>query len=154
MSHRILVTYATKAGSTTGVAEAIAQTLAAASGAEVDLCSVEDAQDIASYDAFVVGSCIRVGKWQPAALAFLRNNRAVLASKRVAFFTVCWTMREPTPENVATVRGYVARALEPVPELKPVSTGLFAGVMKTQDRRDWAAIRAWAAEIQPALLGE
>jgi menaquinone-dependent protoporphyrinogen oxidase len=154
VSHRILVTYATKAGSTAGVAEVIAQALGATAGAEVDLCAIEDAHDIAGYDGFVVGSCIRVGKWQPAALAFLKTHQAVLAARPVALFTVCWTMREPTPENLTTVQGYVARVLEQAPALQPVASGLFAGVMKTQDRRDWAAIRAWASEITPALLGE
>ena len=153
MEQRILVTYATKAGSTAGVAEAIAQALAAGKDAAVDLHPVEDVHEIAHYDAVVVGSCIRVGKWQPAALSFLKTHQSVLSSMRVALFTVCWTMREATPANIATVQGYVARVLEQVPELKPVSSGLFAGVMKTQDRRDWEAIRAWAAEIKPALLG-
>ena len=60
MPDRILVTYASRAGSTRGVAEAIGKTLAE-SGAQVDVRRMQDVNDLAPYRAVVAGSAIQAG---------------------------------------------------------------------------------------------
>jgi menaquinone-dependent protoporphyrinogen oxidase len=172
MSRKILVTYASRAGSTAGVAEAIGKTLAE-SGAQVDIIPMKDVKDLAPYQAVVAGSAIRGRKWLPEAMQFIQTHRAELAQKRFAEFTVCITLAMKNGEQYrAGVREWVApvRAL-----VKPLSEGLFAGMLDFSklpsnwdtfmlrlsvalgifprgDHRDWNAIRTWAESIHPMLI--
>ena len=172
MSNKILVAYASRAGSTAGVAEAIGVTLAE-SGAQVEVRLMEDVKDLAPYRAVVAGSAIHGGKWLPEAMQFMRTHRAALAQKPFAAFLVCMTLAMPGADKY---RENVADWLEPVrAQVRPVSEGLFAGaldfskipsfgdrlkfrlsvafgVWSEGDHRDWNAIRAWAESIRPLLL--
>jgi menaquinone-dependent protoporphyrinogen oxidase len=172
MSNKILVCYASRAGSTGGVAEAIGKTLAE-SGAAVEVRAMKDVHDLAAYRAVVAGSAIRGGKWLPEAMQFMQAHRAELAGKPFAAFLVCMTLAMP---GAGQYRPGVAGWLEPVRVLvKPVSEGLFAGALEVGkipsfrdrlkfrlsvvlgvwtegDHRDWNAIRAWAESIRPLLL--
>jgi menaquinone-dependent protoporphyrinogen oxidase len=170
MSDKILVTYASRTGSTAGVAEAIGQTLAEG-GAQVEVRPVQEVGDLAPYAAVVAGSAIQAHSWLPEAVQFVEAHRAELARKPVAIFTVCMTMAMP---NAANYRAGVLEWVQPVRTMvQPVSEGLFAGVVdigkipsfgdrlkfrlstlfgvKEGDHRDWAAIRAWAQEAAPRL---
>ena len=170
MSNRILVCYASRAGSTGGVAEAIGKTLAE-TGAQVDVCAMKDVQDLAAYRAVVAGSAIRGGKWLPEAMQFMRTHQATLARKPFAAFLVCITLAMP---NADKYRDGVATWLDPVRALvKPASEGLFAGALDLSqvsffdglgmrvaiafgifpqgDHRNWNAIRVWAADLEPIL---
>ena len=170
MSNKILVCYASRAGSTGGVAEAIGKTLAE-NGASVDVRPMKDVQDLAAYRAVVAGSAIRGGKWLSEAMQFMRTHQATLAQKPFAAFLVCITLAMP---NADKYRDGVATWLEPVRALvKPESEGLFAGALDLShvsffdglgmraavafgifpkgDHRDWNVIRAWAADLKPIL---
>lgn len=171
MSNKILVTYASRAGSTAEVAQAIGQTLTE-SGAQVDVLPMDDVKDLSPYQAVVAGSAIRGQKWLPEAMKFMQTHRAELTQIPVAEFTVCITLAMKNGEQYrSAVSGWVApvRAL-----VKPVSEGLFAGrldfsklpfnwdtlmlrltvafgIFPRGDHRDWEAIRAWAGSLKPAL---
>jgi len=171
MSKEILVAYASRAGSTAGVAEAIGQALAE-SGAQVEVRPMKDVEDLAPYQAVVAGSAIQGGRWLPEAMQFMRTHRAALAQKPFAAFLVCMTLAIANGKY----REHVADFLQPVrPLVKPVSEGLFAGALDISkvpsfgdrlkfrlsvvfgvwsegDHRDWNAIRAWAGSIRPLLL--
>jgi menaquinone-dependent protoporphyrinogen oxidase len=171
MSDKILVAYASRTGSTAGVAEAIGKTLSE-SGAQVEVRPMEDVKDLAPYRAVVAGSAIRGGKWLPEAMQFMRTHRAALAQKPFAAFLVCMTLTI----SKGKYRAQVADWLEPVRELvKPVSEGFFPGALDISkvpsfsdrlkfrlsvafgvwsegDHRDWNAIRAWAESMRPLLL--
>jgi menaquinone-dependent protoporphyrinogen oxidase len=111
MSNKILVCYASRTGSTGGVAEAIGKTLAE-SGAQVEVRSMKDVQDLTPYRAVVAGSAIRGGKWLPEeAMQFMRTHQATLARKPFAAFLVCITLAMP---NADKYREGVATWLEPV----------------------------------------
>jgi len=172
MSKQILVTYASRAGSTAGVAEAIGKTLAE-SGAQVDIIPMKDVKDLAPYQAIVAGSAIRGRKWLPEAMQFIQTHRAELAQKRFAEFTVCITL---AMKNREQYRAGVREWVTPVRTLvKPLSEGLFAGMLDFSklpfnwdtlmlrlsvalgifprgDHRDWNAIRTWAESIRPMLI--
>jgi hypothetical protein len=60
MPNKILVAYASRTGSTAGVAEAIGQILAE-SGAPVEVGHMQDVKDLAPYRAVVAGSAIQGG---------------------------------------------------------------------------------------------
>jgi menaquinone-dependent protoporphyrinogen oxidase len=171
MNDRILVTYASRTGSTAGVAEAIGKTLVE-SGAQVDVLPMQAVKDTAPYRAVVAGSAIQAGQWLPEAVQFVQAHRAVLACKPFAAFLVCMTLALKKGDY----RQQVAAWLDPVCTLvRPVSKGLFAGTLDIRkvpslgdrlkfslsvkmgvwaegDHRDWNAIRAWAESLRPLLL--
>lgn len=171
MPGNILVTYASRFGATQGVAEAIAKTLAER-GAQVDVLPMQEVQDLTPYRAVVAGSAINAGAWLPEAIQFMKTNQAALRQKPFAAFLVCMTLTMRSD-----YRSHVATWLDPVRALvRPVSEGLFPGaldirkipsfsdrlkfrlsvlfgVWKEGDHRDWEAVRAWAENLVPLLLG-
>jgi menaquinone-dependent protoporphyrinogen oxidase len=171
MDDKILVTYASRTGSTAGVAETIGKILAE-DGAQVDVLPMQEVKDLAPYRAVVAGSAIRAAKWLPEAMQFVQTHRAALASKPFAAFIVCMTLAMPSGEKY---RSHVADMLQPVRALvRPVSEGLFAGILDISkvpsigdkikfrlsvamgvwsqgDHRDWNAIRSWAEDLRPRL---
>ncbi len=171
MSNKILVTYATCAGSTVGVAEAIGKTLSEY-GLTVDVLPMSDVKDLNAYRAVVAGSAIQNKQWLPEAVDFVRANRAELSRKPFAAFLVCMTLAMKNGENY---RPFVSEFLAPVRALvKPVSEGQFAGVLDISkvptfkdrvlfrlsvlfgvwsegDHRNWKAIREWAENLAPRL---
>jgi menaquinone-dependent protoporphyrinogen oxidase len=161
MPSKILVTYATRAGSTIEVAQAIAQTLSQ-HNAQVDVLPIKQVRNTAlqGYQAVFVGSAIRTGHWLPEAKEFVSQNRSLLANIPLAYFTVCMTLRTDTPEKRQKAVGY----LEPVRAiLQPQAEAFFAGKydssrvsfverlmcqgigMPEGDFRNWDAIGNWAA---------
>jgi menaquinone-dependent protoporphyrinogen oxidase len=87
MNKHILVTYATKADSTAEVAKTIALRLEQR-GFLVDLENIEQKPTLESYDFIVIGSAIRMGKWLPHAIDFIKNNAAYFNKIPHALFTV------------------------------------------------------------------
>ena len=98
MNDKILVTYASRAGSTAGVAEAIGKTLAEG-GAQVEVLPTQEVKDLAPYRAVVAGSAIGGGKWLPEAMQFMKTRQAALAGKPFAAFMVCITLAMPGAEK-------------------------------------------------------
>jgi menaquinone-dependent protoporphyrinogen oxidase len=172
MTIKILVTYASRFGSTAGVAEAIGKTLTEA-GLQVEVLPMQQVSDLSPYSAVVAGSAINGGIWLPQAMDFMHKNQVALASKPFAAFLVCMTL---TMRNAEKYRPHVANWLQLVRNLvKPVSEGLFAGALdikripsasdrlkfqlsvlfgawKEGDHRDWDAIQRWAQSLPPLLL--
>jgi menaquinone-dependent protoporphyrinogen oxidase len=165
---RVLVVYASVAGSTAGVAEWITGALMAR-GHEVVLRSVEEATGVAGHDAFVIGSAVHDHSWLPAAADFLTANRRGLRGKPVWLFSVGapgalrgplrgWAMLEEA-DVLAELLG----------DVTPVEHRLFTGVItpatfgkvgallframggRFGDFRDWAEIERWSASIADAL---
>ena len=133
MSNTILITYASRAGSTKGVAEAIGQTLAE-SGAQVEVRPMQDVKDLTPYRAVIAGSAIQKKEWLPEAMDFVRTNRAALAQKPFAAFLVCMTLAMHNKQY----HYIVADWLKPVSALvKPQSEGLFAGALDISKVPSW-----------------
>jgi len=70
---RVLVAYASRYGSTRGIAERIAERLQAA-GQQAEARPVQGIHDLAGYDAVVVGSAVFAGHWMAEASEFVRRN--------------------------------------------------------------------------------
>lgn len=172
MPTKILVTYASRTGSTAEIAQAIGKTLAE-NGAQVDVIPMQEVKDLAPYSAVVAGSAIRKSKWLPEAAQFIETHRVELARKKFAEFTVCITL---AMSNTEQYRAAVAQWVAPVRALvTPLGEGFFPGmldfkklpvnfdtlllrlavlfgVFPRDDRRDWNAVRAWAESIRPMLI--
>ncbi len=163
--NKILVAYATRAGSTVDVAKTIGETLNA-SGATVDVRPIKNVTDIQGYDAVLVGSAIRMGKWLPEAVDFVKKNQAQLGRIPTAFFTVHLLNCDDSDKSRAAREAYTA----PVRQiLTPKAEVFFAGKMDfsklsfldrtiaqavggtERDLRNWDTIRGWAQGLQTIL---
>jgi menaquinone-dependent protoporphyrinogen oxidase len=162
MKKKVLVAYASKYGSTGGVADAIGKELCNKDVA-TDVVLIKNANDISSYQGVIIGSPIYMGKWLSEAADFVKKNKDTLCKVPVAYFLVGMTLARH-PEKRAEALSYMDPILKAVPEIKPVDIGTFAGAMDYNnlswinkkilaskgspegDFRDWNTIRAWAQE--------
>lgn len=171
MTTRILVTYASRSGSTAEIAEAIGKTLTER-GTQVDVLPMQDMKDLAPYQAVIAGSAIRGSKWLPEAVQFIRTHQSTLRHKPYAMFTVCITLAMLNGERY---RAAVADWTAPVRSIvRPLSEALFPGMLDFTklpmnwdtlklratvamgifprgDHRDWNAVSAWAKSLKPLL---
>jgi menaquinone-dependent protoporphyrinogen oxidase len=171
MDARSLAAFATRTGTTAGVAQAIGEVLSE-HGAQVDVLPAQEVRDVTPYQAVVLGSAIQGQEWLPDALEFAQVHQAALRKAPCAVFLVCMTLTI----GEGKYRSEVANWLQPVRGLiRPVSEGLFTGAMdiskvpgvgnrikfrlsvafgvwKEGDHRDWDAIRAWAESLAPLLM--
>jgi menaquinone-dependent protoporphyrinogen oxidase len=164
---RVLVAYASKYGSTKGVAERIAANLQVC-GDRVELLPVDEVADAGVYDAVIFGSAVFNQRWLPEAEQFVQRNREALASRPVWLFSVgtfgdCKRIIGPLmkrePKGIHTLDQAI----------HPREYRVFAGVIDRHrwpslsrlfyhslgghlgDNRDWPAIEAWADRIRQAL---
>jgi menaquinone-dependent protoporphyrinogen oxidase len=168
MKKRVLISYASRCGSTGGVAEAMGQVLCGMD-ASADIRLVANVSDLSPYHAVIVGSAIRRGKWLPEAVRFVKDNQDILGRLPIAYFVVCLTMKDNTAENRSKVMAYLDPVRKEAPKIQPVAVGLFPGaldfsklsfvdktVLKAKgasegDYRDWPAVKAWASAVGPML---
>jgi len=138
MSKKILVGYATRTGSTVGVAEAIGRTLAER-GFQVDVKPMREQPKLEGYDAVVLGSAINGAAWLPEAMSFLHSNAPTLS--RVPFAAFCvHSMNGGVDEKQTKKRlAYLDKVRTVV---KPTNEGFFLG--KGPDPEDTSLIARWA----------
>ena len=161
----ILIVYATRAGSTREVADAIGKAMTE-HGARVEVHPIKEITTLEPYRAVILGSAIRAGSWLREAVAFVKQNKSELEKLPLVYFVVCATMHEDTPKHHDEVLAY----LKPVRAmLEPLEIGLFAGKLDAEklpfferllikamhkeqgDWRDWEAIHDWAGRIYDRL---
>jgi len=171
---KLLVTYASRTGSTAETAWEIARVLAE-NGTLVDVTPMDFVADVASYAAVIAGSPIQGRQWLPEALRFVSRHRSELQTIPFATFTLCLTLAMKDGEQY---RPLVREWLAPVRSLvRPVSEGLFAGMLdisripsagdrlkfrlsvlfgvwKQGDHRDREAMRRWARELRDTLKSQ
>jgi menaquinone-dependent protoporphyrinogen oxidase len=177
MPDTVLVTYATRYGSTQEVADAVASALREA-GLAVDLQPVKQVRSLEGYGAVVLGAPIYIGSFLKDAQRFLAAHGGALGGRPLAVFAVGPIGGTPGDEGWQGARQQLDQQLQKIPGLAPVAVELFGGKydpaklhftdrllailpasplhnLPANDSRDWTAIRAWAgdlaAKLRPAL---
>ena len=196
--NRILVTYATMAGSTAEVAQAVGEEIAK-SGLQVDILPLGEVRDLETYDGVVIGGPMIMG-WHRDALRFLKKYREAFQRIPLAVFVMAMSLTQTGETSVGDVPVYVDEDLPKPPEkegslnfreryarlskylqpilkvirpVKPVSMGIFGGRLEygrlkwwavlfvmliiqapAGERRNWTAIRSWAARLTAAFQNE
>ncbi|TFB96256.1 flavodoxin [Cryobacterium adonitolivorans] len=175
---RVAVVCASQYGATMGIAERISAELGLA-GLDVrvyDAARPPHAEDVAGYDAFVVGSAVYMGHWLKDATTFVRRSQPTLLEHRVWLFSSGPLGPETTDADGADVRESTvpAEIADFTNTLRPVGHRVFfgaidpealslghrvirkfpgaAGKIPAGDFRDWPEIEAWAREIARALV--
>lgn len=161
MNKPILVTYATRAGSTGEIAVAIGETLAAR-GFPVEVQPVKENPTVTNYQAVILGSAIRMGNWLPEMVKFIEANQHTLNQMPIALFTVHMLNAAEDETSRAARQAYTAPIRTLLPDAPEV---FFTGRMDfsrlslldrfisrmvkavESDQRDWEKIHTWAATI-------
>jgi menaquinone-dependent protoporphyrinogen oxidase len=168
---RVLVAYATMAGSTVEVAQAVAEEIARGD-VQVDLLPLSQVKDLAAYDGVVLGAPMIMG-WHRAALRLLRKNRGEFERIPLAVFVTCMSLTQTGETSVGSVPVYVDERLPKPPatagrlsfreryarlanyvhpilmasgRVKPVSIGVFGG------RLDYGRLKWWAVFFAMVII--
>ena len=175
----ILVAYATRHGSTAGIAERIAARLRTA-GLTATVSHVQDVREVATYDAVVLGGAAYMYHWLKDATRFARHHQAELRERPVWLFSsgplgtdlvddegrdVLEGSRPREFEELTTLlqpRGEKVFFGAHDPDGPPVGLGerlvrhlpAAREAIPAGDFRDWPAIDAWATEIAEELGAE
>ncbi|NJD28869.1 MAG: hypothetical protein FIA92_11305 [Chloroflexi bacterium] len=165
---RVLVAYATRLGATREIARRIGEVLRAVDH-EVAVQSVDEAVDVAAFDAVVVGSGVFAGHWHRPALEFVRRNRRELADRPTWLFSsgpVGSIALDHAPKDPADVpelqqlvnpRGHrvffgaLDRSMVDGSDLSRFERIIAKRFVPEGDWRDWEAIESWAREIATQL---
>lgn len=156
----VLITYASKHGSTKEIAERITARLRQL-GKDAEIRPVEAVGDLRPYEAVVLGSAVYFGSWMKEPVEFVAANRDALAARPVWLFSSGPTGETslPDPKQVAELNAAI----------RPRDHRMFGGALDHRklslperviikgvkapegDFRDWAAIDAWASSIAQEL---
>jgi len=98
MNKKILVTYATNAGSTADVAEFIGETIEKI-GFQVSIRVVGDMDDIETFAGVFIGSPIINGKCMKEIRRFVRSHSHSLQQSAVAYFITCMRLSQVLGES-------------------------------------------------------
>jgi menaquinone-dependent protoporphyrinogen oxidase len=124
-------------------------------------------KSLTGFDAVILGTPIRMGRPHPDIKRFVRRFKKEIFNLKVAFFVSCLNMSEDNQQNRVQTEGYLGPLYNAAPGIKPISTGLFAGVMDAKklkgfwkfvmsrtlqgDFRKWDKINAWAETLKSQL---
>jgi menaquinone-dependent protoporphyrinogen oxidase len=160
---RVLVSAASKYGSTTEIAEAIGKELSAA-GHDVDVRPPADVSSIESYDAVVLGSAVYVGHWLEPVHKLIEREREALRQRPVWLFSSGPIGEPPMPKGddavgIADIVEATAAREHHIFNGKldkhrlsfPERAVVFALRVAEGDFRDWDAVASWARGIAAAL---
>ena len=157
MNNRILIAYASFAGSTREVAVEIGKTLGER-GFLVDVIPVLENPQVGDYQFALIGSAVYGSSWRPEAIEFVKASQIPLNRVPVAFFSVCLAGLADDEAKRSIIYGTLRPIVEPVAEVLFAGKvdrrgaslflpGWLARFFPTMDFRDWNKIRSWAQTV-------
>lgn len=160
---KVIVSAASRHGSTTEMASAIARVLRLR-GLDADEVEPRDVVALEGYDAVVLGSAIYAGHWLQPATSLVARLAGQLTQRPVWLFSSGPVGDPATPKEASDLSGIATRtgAVEHrlfLGNLDQSELGLLERTMvravraPAGDFRDWAAIEGWANQIADALVG-
>lgn len=162
---KVLVTYASKRGSTAEIAEAIDRALRR-EGLSVECREAGEVESLEPYDAVILGSAVYMKRWRGDARHFLRKHRKALAQMPFWVFSSGpagdpaedrpeWTEPPRIVDKVEKLggRGHIVFGGRlPADPRGPIEKAMVESVPEEyRDRRDWDEIRRWAIAIASEL---
>ena len=171
---RVLVVYATVSGCTATIASRIGCDLIGY-GAKPFVSSVEECGKIiqGDYDAIVLGSGVRVGRWHRSARDWIESNSSVLRETPLALFSVgLHGIRPDGTLDRASVQADLARVLSGVGVKASAGSAFIPGWKRTDgfssmeklalrvypladgDYRDWNEVDRWLMRMGPLLMSQ
>lgn len=162
---RILVAYSSKNRSTAEIAYWIGGALHD-QGLHADVAATEDVQDVARYDAVVLGSAVYFGRWRRGARRFVRHHRRQLARVPVWLFssgpldTSATEGEVPPPPQVARLAKRLGAEEHRTfgGRLTERAGGILAGwILREEmggDYRNQQQVRAWGLDIAARLRAD
>ena len=162
---KVLITAASRHGSTLEIASAIEGVLLSA-GIQTAIVTPERVADLAGYDAVILGSAVYAGHWLAPAKDFVTRNLSGLMARPVWLFSSgpIGDAGKPIeePSDVARVREATSarehRIFAGRLDRRDLGRGerLIAAVVRVPDGdyRSWTEIEGWATTIAQALEAE
>jgi len=171
---KALIIYGTRGGATKKIADEISKVFGE-QGFVVTVRDAKESKgvDVKAFDLVVVGSSVWALMWKRQATDFMKRNQKILAGKKVALFWSGWAGDDPVDKD--TVNKSIAKVTDTFPGIKPLRQAYFGSytafdswnpiariacnamkkefekkgidTSKPVDRRDWNAIRQWAADV-------
>ena len=164
---RVLVSAASMHGSTSAIAQVIAEVLAE-QGLAVTVLEPGEVQSVEEYDAVIIGSAVYMAHWLAPAMDLVNRCLDQLSSRPVWLFS-----SGPVGSPISTVAQEMARDPVEIAGLRIATHArdhrMFAGKLDRKvmshaqrasllifhglegDFRDWAEIRQWASGIAEQL---
>ncbi len=174
---KILVAYSTNSDSTSEVADALAVELIQA-GHNADVRLIKEVNDLNGYDGVVVGAPMIFG-WHNTARQFLKQHKAELAAKKVAYFACAMRLTQvpavalpqvpllldpnlvidpekpsslTIKERFTSIRYYLQPMLQAAPGVNPFSVAFFSGKLEMYRLKWWQA--AFVMVVVQAIPGD
>jgi menaquinone-dependent protoporphyrinogen IX oxidase len=163
---KILVAYATNAGTTAEVAQAVGEELSKTTQRQVDVKSIDEVESFEPYSAAVIGAPMIFG-WHRGARKFLKKHQDSLSRLPVAYFVTAMnltktdeTSLEGIPLSVDPVvakkvkresrltlkeryslpSNYLRPILRSAPKVKPIAVAFFGGKLAMYGMKWWQVL--------------
>ena len=163
---RILIAYATNAGTTADVAQAVGEELARVTQLPVDVKWIDEVESFAPYSAAVIGAPMIFG-WHRGARKFLRKHKDSLSRIPVAYFITAMNLTKTDETNLNGIplsvdpvvarpvkkegrltlkeryslpSNYLRPILKAAPEVKPVAVAFFGGKLAMYKMKWWQVL--------------
>lgn len=154
MTHKILIAYASNAGSTAEIASKLAEAMRP-HGLDVDVRAISEIDTLSGYHGVIVGAPMILG-WHRDAVRFLKLHQDYLSQIPVAYFITSLELTLTNPHDVngvplfldprhghvpknpakltriekrTTELSYLKPMLDGVPKVRPLSVAFFGGAL-------------------------